>query len=344
MIHNTHQNITAKIKLIPLLITAFFLLLPALLSAELLDRVVAVVNDDIITLSEVDETGAEYLNKIRRNIPAGSQEQALMKGREKVLDKLIDQRLINQAAKEANISLSDKEFQAAYDKNLQGLKLTKEQLLQKLKKSGLSEENFLENLRNQLLRDKLVLYEVRSKIIVTEEMMKKYYDTEYAKKIKGGDYYLLQMGFTWGDSPELEKSAELAKADKAQAYKRAEEARKEVIDGADFRTVAKEKSELSSAADGGDLGIFQADEMVQYMRKAVLPLKAGEISPILETPIGYQFFKLLSSQEGEIVHLVPFESVQDEIQKNLFDEKFKKEFKKWVTKMKDDAYVKKMLF
>jgi len=343
MIFNPLQSTTVKFKLPSILLIAFFLLAPGIGAAQLVDRVVAVVNDDIITLSELEENGAEYLEMVREKAPKESRDQALMTARENILDKLIDQHLISQKAAEARITLSDNEFEMGYKKNFQGMNLSREQFIEKLKESGMTEEIYKDNLRNQLLRDKLILYEVRSKIIVTEEMIVNYYDTEFSKEIEGGGYYLLQMGFTWGKTSETTQSTELLEADKKQAQKRAKEARQEVLNGANFGSVAKQRSELPSAADGGDIGLFQKDEMATYMLDAVLTLKAGEISQVVETPVGYQFFKLLSSLEGDIVHQVPYESVKEEIRKKLFEITFKEEFQTWVEDIKKGSYIKKML-
>lgn len=344
MIIRSLKSTTVKLKLTSIFFTAFIVLLPGMTTAQLVDRVVAVVNDDIITLSEMEENGAEYLEMVREKAPKDSRDEALRIARENILDKLIDQHLITQKAAEAGVTLSDNEFKMGYEKNFQSMNLSREQFIEKLKTSGMTEENYKDSLRNQLLRDKLILYEVRSKIIVTEEMMVNYYDTEFSREIEGGGYYLLQIGFTWGKTTEVLQSTELLEKDKEQARKRAEAARQEILDGADFGTVAKEKSQLPSAADGGDLGLFQEDEMAPYMLEAVIPLKAGEISQVTETPSGYQFFKLLSSLEGDIVHQVPYESVKEEIRKKLFEIKFKEEFETWVGQIKKEAYIKKMLY
>ncbi len=343
MITSTSQSTIKKNTFISVTLAMFFLLIPSIATAKLLDRVVAVVNDSVITLSELDEFGVEYLDKVRKNTPKESLEQELLKTREKLLDTLVRQHLITQKAADADVVVTDSEFENAYKKNIASLKLSRQELLQKLEESGLTEELYRKNMRSQFLRDKLVLYEVRSKIIVTEKMIEEYYNAEYAEKTGGGGYYLLQMGFTWGSTSGAQQSPELTKADKEQAHKRAEQARQAVLDGANFNFTAKEKSDLPSAADGGDLGLFQEDEMAQYMREAILPLKAGEISPIIETPDSFQFFKLFSSKEGEIIHSVPLFSVEEEIRKKLYEKKFKEEFKEWVEKIKKDSYVKKML-
>lgn len=343
MISNFFRYFKVKNTFIAVCFTIFSILFSTIAMAQLIDRVVAVVNDTVITLTELDEFGAEYLDRVRKNTPKESLDQELLKTREKLLDVLIKQRLITQKAAEAGVQVSESEFENAYKKNLESLKLSHEELLKKLDESGLTEEVYRKNMRSQFLRDKLVLYEVRSKIIVTNEMIEDYYNKEYAKESVGGGYYLLQMGFSWKSTYGTQQSSNTIEDDKAQARMRAEEARQAVLDGAEFNLVAKEKSDLPSAAEGGDLGLFQEDEMAQYMREAILPLKAGELSPILVTSDNFQFFKLLSSKEGEIIHSAPLFSVEDEIRKKLYEKKFQKEFQEWVEKIKKDSYVKKML-
>ncbi len=305
-------------------------------SAQLLDRVVAVVNEDVITLTELDSESQEYLEMMSQKSTTVSP-QELELARDKILTKLINQRLIGQEADKANIKISEKEFERTYAENLRKLGFNREEFLDQLQQSGINEEKYKGELRSKLLRDKLVLYEVRSKIVITEEMISEYYNTEYTGEIAEGGYYILQMGFKWDqDGSGATKTQE-------EALGRAKSARERVENGADFGTIARQESDLPSAVDGGDLGVFQEDEMAQYMRDAILPLKVGEVSEIIETPIGYQFFKLLSTQKGDIVQQVPYDTVKEEIRKKLFEKKFAEEYKAWVEKIKKGSYVKKML-
>ncbi len=142
----------------------------------------------------------------------------------------------------------------------------------------------------------------------------------------------MQMGFTW------DKDA----ANKVDAKKRAERVRTLVANGQDFRSLAQKFSDLPSAADGGDLGVFEEDEMASYMRNAVIDLNPGAISEVVETPSGYQFFKLLSSKNGQIVVQASFESVKNEIRKKLYEQKLKEDFESWAKSLKDNAYIKKL--
>ena len=222
--------------------------------AQLVDRIVAIVNDEVITLSEFENEGKEYLKRLNQK-PEEINSEQLNQAKEQILTKLINQRLITQDATKANIEISDKELERTFTEHLQKMYLSREEFLGQLQKSGLSENKYKDELRSKLLRDKLVLYEVRSKIVITEEMLTDYYNTGYTDEIAESGYYILQMGFKWDkdgdDDAESKKSALI----------RAEKAREMVIGGADFSTIARQESELPSAVDGGDLGIFQEDEM-----------------------------------------------------------------------------------
>lgn len=328
---------------------AAFILLAALLlnpgqsPAKMLDRIVAVVNDDVITLSELEESGKDYLSRVQKAAPADKVDEVMKQAKERVLNKLITQQLISQQAASANIRLTDEEFAEHYERNLSKMRLSHQDFLRKLEESGLSEERYKTDLRNKLLRDKLILYEVRSKIVITDEMIEEYYNKEYAEEVTEGGFYLLQMGFAW-DTPETTEQAEnQIVAAKDLARKRAEEARQEVVNGGDFGILAKQRSDLPSAEDGGDLGVFQEDELAAYMRDAILALDVGDISPIIETPTGFQFFKLISRQSGDDVEQAPFETVKNDIRAKLSEKKFQETYEDWVEKIKKGSYIKRML-
>ncbi len=316
-------------------------LTPPLQAAHLVDRVVAVVNDDVITMSEVDNEGLGYFKKINDQAPPSQVEDALTRAREEVLNTLIDKKLIAQEAKKLKVAVSDTELQAAADHLLLNNKITKEILLDQLAQMGMTYDSYLGTLRNQILQSKLVNYEIRSRIIITDDMILDYYDTNYTKHISEGGYYLMQMGFTWG-KPGSDSSVAAQYADKMDAEKRAERVHSLVLDGQSFRNLAQKFSDLPSAADGGDLGVFQKEDMAPYMQDAVLNLKPGGVSDIIETPSGYQFFKLLSSSDGQIVVQASFASVKEKIRNKLYDQKLKESFAEWVKNIKERAYIKRL--
>ncbi|MEK6201986.1 MAG: SurA N-terminal domain-containing protein [Desulfobulbaceae bacterium] len=316
------------------------LVLPGNSRAELIDRVVAVVNDDVVTMSEVNEEGGGFFQKITEQAPASELSEALRRAREEVLDGLIDKKLIAQEAAKQKVAVTDAELEAAFQQMIASSNMSPDQFRDQLGNMGMIEDVYRNNLRNQILQSKLLNYEVRSKIVITDDMILDYYDTHYTKHVAQGGYYLLQMGFVWKKDPKVPATIDVAS--KLEARKKAERVHSLVESGQDFSMLAKKFSELPSAADGGNIGTFQKEEMAEYMRSVVTALVPGQVSQIVETPDGYQFFKLLSSQEGGIVFQAPYESAKEEIKKTLHEIKLKEEFDSWVKKIKEASYIKKM--
>jgi peptidyl-prolyl cis-trans isomerase SurA len=313
---------------------------PSFSDAELVDRVVAEVNDDVITLSELEKAGESYFKRIRDNAPAREVKIALEKAREEVLASLVDKMLLQQEAAKMSISVSEAEIDMAIDQILARNKATIEDFKKDLAAMHLTEQQYREDLRDQMLQSKLSNFQVRSRIVITEEDIQEYYQKQYTQENQESGYYLLQMGFTWEEQGNLVMPGTIAKQD---AEKRAEEIRNRVLDGESFKDLAKSFSNLPSAKDGGDIGLIKKDEMARYMRDTVLAMKPGEVSPIVETESGYQFFKLLSVREGDMVILAPYESVRVEIRDLLYQEEIKEQYDIWVKELREKAYIKTLL-
>lgn len=311
-------------------------------TAELVDRVVAVVNDDVITLSELEKEGEPLYRDISAKTPSASLADTLQDAREHVLDRLIEKRLVAQRAKAANLSVSDAEVDAAFEQMLTQNKVSREGFLARLKNEGVTETAYKEDLRGQILQGKLVNTDVRSKVVVTEEEILDYYDTHYTSKVSGEGYYLLQIGISWTDPQNPDAPEEVLRVNKLEAKEQAEKVLAMARDGQDFKDLARKYSSMPSAGDGGDIGVFQLDEMAPYMRDAVQSLKPGEVSDLIDTPEGYQFFKLANSQDGTIVVKTPLEEVKDQIRNTLYEERLKEAYGTWLENLKDQAYIQKL--
>ena len=265
----------------------FFLLAPFRYGDHLVDRVVAVVNDDVITLSELEKMGREYFERIKTKAPAGEVDKALEKAREEVLSSLIDKSIVRQQAKKLSITVEDAEIDTAIDQILARNNATVEDFRKELAEMNISEEEYRNNIRDQILQSKLISYEVRSRIVVIEADMQAYYQKEYTQEKGEGGYHVLQMGFTWRNTVTLEKAGFDTKE---AAREKAEEIRARVLDGESFMELAKAYSNLPSAADGGDIGVFQKEEMAAYMKDVILAMHPGEISPIVEIGNAFPVF------------------------------------------------------
>ncbi len=306
------------------------LVLATTLHADVIDRCVAVVNNDIITLSEVNELGKPLFQRVAEEVPPDRLAEALQQARETVINKLIEKKLLAQEAKKLHIQVTDKEVEQALARILERNHTSREQFKKELAAMGMDEQRYKEDLRDQILGSRVVNYEVRSKIIIPEEKIIDYYDTHYTEQVGEGGYYILQIGISW-DKEGITRE---------EARKKAERIRSLAVNGKDFKELARKYSDLPSSVDGGDIGVFKKEEMAGYMRKAVTSLKPGQVSEVVETPVGYQIFKLLSSQEGQIITKVPYEKVKEEIRATLYQQEMQKLYKNWMQKIREQAYIK----
>lgn len=322
------------------------MLLASSLHAEVVDKVVAIVNDDIITLSELETEVEGVYQKIAETTPAAEREKAMIEAREQILDTLIDKRLISQKAKAMKVSVTPEEITDAMEQVLQRSNLTKDELLAKLAVSGVDETMYRETLRTQVLQNKLISSEVRSKIVVTDQMVRAFYDSENGTPTQTdtsvGSYHLQQIGTSWQNPEGKEQTEAETEAKKADAKIRIDTVHRLAKDGEDFGELASKYSDLPSAADQGELGTFSATELADYMLSAVSSLKPGDISEIVETPAGFQFFKLLETTAEQSAVPDDFSRNKEEIKKRLYEQEIKKAYSEWAKKLKDDAYIQKL--
>ena len=305
--------------------------LPTLVSCEVVDRCVAVVNNDVITLSEVNEVGKPLFQRVAEQVPPDKLADALKQARQTVIEKLIDKKLLLQEAKKRHLSVSDKEVDEALHRILEQNHTTMAQFKKELARVGMTEKRYREDLHDQILSTRLVNHEVRSKVIIPEEQIIDYYDLHYTEHMGKGGYYVLQIGVSWKeDTP----------AARLKARKKIEHLRKLALEGRDFRQLARQYSDLPSAADGGDLGVFKAKEMAPAMRRVIVHMKPGQISPIVENNSSLQIFKLLSRQEGDIITKEPFGAVKDTIREKLYQEEMKKRYRQWMKEIREQSYIK----
>ena len=310
--------------------------------AELIDRIVAEVNDDVITLSELDEEGESFIRLILTEAPPEEREQALEQAYQDILDGLIDKLLISQEAARQGIVVTEEETENAVNNIIENSNLSREAFFTELENKGISRETYLGNIKSQIYQNKIITLDVRSKIVITEEMILDYYDNTYTRRVEEGGYYLLQIGIGL-DEASADADPLALQQKKMEARQKAERVHKLARSGQDFKELARSFSDLPSAADGGDIGVFNESDMASYMQQAVLKLEPGEISPIVESPVGFQFFKLLSNREGGIVMQAPYDSVKEDIREELYNKALREAFVNWIEGIKGKSYIKKLL-
>jgi len=312
------------------LILLMGLWLEPLFAAEVCNRVVAVVNNDVITLYELN-------NRIKEM--TGSAPEELMQKNEtmfrdaqrKILELLIDEKIAQAKIKELGIKVADRQVDNFLEKMKRDNQWTQEDLVAGLEKEGLSYEKYRERVRRDIERAQLIEYEVRSKIIIRDEVIQKYYEDHrgtfgVAEKVQLAGIFLMRKNM---------KSEE----EMRELYKKAQDISAKLKAGADFSQMAANFSEGPGANQGGDLGQFTVDHLEAGLKSVVEALPEGGISDPLVRPNGIQIIKVVKKQTGKIRSL---EEMREAIYGILYQEEVNRRYQAWIKELRDSAYTRVM--
>ncbi len=297
--------------------------------AEIVDRIVAVVNDDIITLSDLNRALKPFRDRFQAlGYEDSSQAQLSDKLQREVLDRLIEQKLTDQQIKRTRLEVGEEEIDGAI-KNIKEKNLYSDEDLQKaLAAEGMSLEEFRANLKEQILRSRLVNREVKAKIVITEQEIKSYYEAhaeEYGRELK---YHLRNIIL------RLPRGA--TESEKRGVRRKMEEVQEKLKNGEPFETLARQYSESDLAASGGDLGQFKLQILSLQLQEALKGLGEGEYTPILETDQGYQIFFI---QEIKATPGRPLTEVSEAIHEKLYAQVVEDRFKEWLQELRRNSHI-----
>ncbi len=290
-------------------------------SAEIVDRIVAIVNEDIITLTELNTALRPYIDKIDSAGYSGDQkEKILFKLRTDMLSRMIDRKLTDQEVKKYNITVSDKEIDAAIERLKQAQLMTQEDLEAALEKDGMTFADYREKMRQEIMRPKLINYSVKSKVIVTDKEVAEYY-AEHRAEYAGVRKFRL---------------SNILVTDRARATAVWDRLEK----GEDFKTLAREMSKAPNAPEGGALGSFALDTLSDQLKNAIGKLAQGQYTDVIPTDQGFQIFFLDGIVESKGSSL---DEVKAEIQKTLYDRIVEEKFNSWLESLREKSLIKTML-
>jgi peptidyl-prolyl cis-trans isomerase SurA len=293
-------------------------------SAILLDRVVAVVDKEVITWSELYKM-MEYESSDKMKALNEEERKKTFKDNEALfLDKLIDLKLQVQEAKRNGIEVSPEEVTEAIQNIKQKYSLTDTTFEESLKKEGLTLEEYKKRFSEQILVGHLTNKEIRNKIVVSDEEVNKFLEKNKEKFADSGGYRLSQIFFRKAKSDTEKKAIEDTAGLIIQKLKA----------GEDFSALAKEYSEDSTAKIGGDLGYIKNKHMAKEFIDVLSAMKAGDFSKPFWTDKGLHIIKL-----NEIVNVPNKEDVKENVRKFLSEEQFLEKYKTWVKGLREKAYI-----
>jgi peptidyl-prolyl cis-trans isomerase SurA len=296
----------------------------------IVDRIVAVVNDEIITLFDLNEAMKPYEANIQAlGYSSEKESETLFKLRSDLLNKLVDQTLADQQIKKNDITISTKEIDKTIERIKETRSYTDEDLRARLAEQGLTIEEYRENLKKQLLRGRLVNREVKSKIVITSEEIEKYYN-EHREKYAGEKKYHLWNIF-------IRFSPTAGEAQKEAAFGKMETALNQLKQGRPFESFADREPDSPESPSGTDLGLYRLDEISPQLQNAVKNMKEGEYSSILETDKGYQ---IIYVQKIIVTETKNLSEVEKEIEDILYNEAIDNRYNTWLSELRKRSHIK----
>ena len=325
-----HLSLSCHLRGWILLAIGIFPICAAAADTLVVDRIVAVVNEDLITLYDLNQAFKPYEANIKAlGYSPEKEQEALFKLRSDLLNQIIDRKLTDQAIKRNNIEVSEKEIDATLERIKQSRSLTDEALRAGLAEQGLTMEEYRQNIKQQLLRNILVNREVKSKIVITEEEIKKYYDVHSEKYAGETKYHIWNIFIRL---PEVEKETA-----KQRALEKMESVAAKLKQGEAFESLAVQQSDSPMDPEGADLGLYRLEELSPQLQKIIKDMKAGESSPVIYTDMGYQIIYV-----QKIIRTDPksLEDVRSEIQQTLYDEAVDSKFETWLENLRKKSHIK----
>ncbi len=319
-------------KLFILILTILFLEGNAFLQGEacgeIYNRVVAIVNADVVTLYELNTRIAEMTGMTPEAFKRKSESQYVQM-RRTVLERLIEEKIAREKVKELKITIPEKEVDAVIERVKEQNNLTQEGLVAALKEQGQSFDEYRKMLKLELERAKLINSEVRSKIIIREEEVKAYYDDHKEEFSTKGKVHLAMIFLKQDDPADREESRALKK--------KADQIIQKIKAGEDFAQLAVPYSNWPGAKEGGDMGIFKISELNREMAQDIKDLSTGEVGTPIVRPNGIQIIKVLEKDTGGEKS---FDQVKASIRSKIYREKLNRAYADWIKGLREKSYVK----
>ncbi len=307
---------------------AFLFFLPLLAAAKPVDKIVAIVNEQIITLSD--------LEKFKKRVDGGglvddallklTDAPSLLRDRNALLNHLIDEKLLDSEVKRKNMEVTIERVEQEIRNIAKTNGISRQQLIDALKAKGVGMAQYQDFIKTSLERQSLIEREVTNKIRISDEDISSYY---LSKKGPSGaqifEYTLAHILFspkTGGDDGALS---------------RAKSVEDKIRGGHAFEKLAEQFSEDPNFTKGGLLGVFKAGEMSKEIDSAVRKLGPGEVSPIIKTPAEFHLIKVT---KRTLISDPQLEEQREDIRRTLYADAFKRQFRLWLNQRRDESFLK----
>ena len=289
----------------------------------LLDRVVAVVNQDVITWSELYKAMEADASPKIKELQNDEQRKVFKENEAVFLETLINVRLQLQEAKNAGVRVSDEELQGAIDNIKKKYSMSDDAFNESLKQEGLTFAEYKKRLWEQIVISKLVNSQIRNKIVVTDEDLNKFV---------AENKEVLENTESYGISQILLKKQK--DVDNRKLEEKADDLLKKIEQGESFSDLAKQYSEDPSAKAGGDLGLLKKSQLNKNFTDIISQMKPGDVSKPFWTENGLHIIKLESRTEvknkGEAL---------EEARERLNNKLFRERYNAWIKSLREKSFI-----
>ncbi len=314
---------------IPIVLLLVFSGIPSVLwGAEVIDRIVAIVNNQPITHSELEEAAGPAFEQVRQSALPSERESKMSEARKAILDLLIDGKLLDQEIKNKKIEVPDRDVDAAIEDILKQNRMTENELKLVIAREGMTFSFYKQRIRDDLGKMRLINREIKSKVMVKEEDIRKFYQDHLDNFIEPAAVKVQQIFFNNPPGATEEQTARV----RAEAHGVLDRIRK----GEDFTTLAKKYSQGPEASEGGVLGDFKRNELRPELDQAVFSLTTGGVSDVVRTPDGFHILRVMEKKGGEPK---PFAEVQGKIREEMVQIESEKQFREWRKHLRAKAYI-----
>ena len=304
---------------------------PEGVNSKTVEEIVARVNNEIITRSELDKarvTAKEDAEQECKGRCSPEELKIQIEDRQKhALSDLIDQSLLVQRGKDMGISVETEVIKRLDSIRLQNSLGSMEDLEKAVSTQGINWEDFKDNIRKGLLTQRVISQEVGSHITVGKDEIAKYYEAHKKDYIRPEQVALREIVVT----TEGKKDSELP-----DLKKKAETALKRVKDGEEFGEIAKRFSDGSTAKQGGFLGVYKRGELSKELEDTVFKMKKNDLTDVMDTKQGYLILQVLEHyDEGE----QSLAKVEGEITDKLYSERMEPKLREYLKTLREQSYV-----
>jgi peptidyl-prolyl cis-trans isomerase SurA len=302
--------------------------LSAAVQAAVADRIVAVVNDEIITLSELNNAFEPYQERFEASYQGPDREKARTETKLVLLNRMIDSALMEQESRKTGITVRNEEVTDAIMDIQKQRKISPNEFQKALEREGITLDAFRKDIRNQLMRMKLIRRDIKSRVAVTDEEIGEYY-RKHREDYEGKESVRIKQILLILPKEEDPAVKEKLRADAEAIHKR-------LMNGEPFEPLSAKYSQGPEAASGGDIGYIEKGMIHSEVEDAAFSLPLNQISGVIESPIGFHIIQVFDPRGAG---LKAIEGVRDEIREKIDREKMEKKYGEWLEELRKKSHI-----